>query len=106
MNKLAGGKLFEPKSLAENKMVWEKAKSIDGNDARAYWIGVTDRVKEADFRYDSNNLEIPFSIIWYTSYGTHAGGKFRDCVGITYTGRWYDGPCSNFKYRSICEIKT
>ena len=110
MNQFAvGGKLFEPKSLAESNMVWEKVKSI----ANAAWIGVTDKVHEGSYTYDSNNSGIPFVIAWnqgsysylfpsnirYTSQNT-------DCVGIHGDhGHWFSNPCNIILRPSICETK-
>ena len=106
-----GGKLFEPQSEAESKMVSEKAKSIM---FKGGWIGVTDKAKEGSYTYDSNGSGIPFSIPWRNISGPYAFDQLgntitgNDCVGISYTGKWFDWMCSatsshNSESSSICE---
>jgi len=99
----AGGKLFEPMTLAENKLVFNAASintvfSAYGN----FWIGVTDTAQEGSFRYDSNSSPVSYNMPWYDGYGKRGTRKY--CVLVhTDPGKWLDYPCSSLEYRSICE---
>ena len=57
---LGGGRLFEPKTLTENKLVYEVAKNIIDLHTNGAWIGVTDKSEEGSFKYDSNDSPVSF----------------------------------------------
>ena len=58
--KQKGGKLFEPKNVAELKQIALIAYNVIGNVAMA-WIGITDIASEGTFIYDSNGQSITFN---------------------------------------------
>ena len=58
---LGGGRLFEPKTLTENRLVYKVAKNIIDLRTNGAWIGVTDKSFEGSFKYDSNGSPVSFS---------------------------------------------
>ena len=58
--KQKGGKLFEPKNVAELKQIALIAYNVFGNVATA-WIGITNIANEGTFIYDSNGQSITFN---------------------------------------------
>merc|ERR1712079_81939 len=94
-----GGQLFEPKTLAGNNQVYDKAREIIG-DGNWVWIGVNDLQKEGTWVYASNSAAIEFEQPWLSSQGQPNGGNSANC-GVFLTssnsaehGKWFDGPCS------------
>ena len=103
----AGGKLFEPMTLAENKLVYNVAKPIFNLQTYGAWIGVTDASQEGSFNYDSNDSPVSFNIPWYgVPYGgtwNGKGGTSKNCILVHEDpGKWMDNDCSYSCY-SICE---
>ena len=97
----AGGKLFEPMSLAENKLVFDAARPILGLQGNGAWIGVIDASQEGSFKYDINNSPVSFNIPWLAGYGKRGTGS--NCIIIHQDpGKWIDYTCSS-SFPSICE---
>merc|ERR1711963_335810 len=107
-----GGRLYEPKSLEHNKMVWNFLKS-KGRATYWHWIGINDIAREGLFVYATSGEPIAFqhwgSFTWGQVPDNHFGES--DCVifvSSTYSywqgpsDAWADYPCS-FSSRFICE---
>ena len=121
--KQKGGKLFEPKSIAELKQIALIAYSIY-QYAHA-WIGITDIAIEGTFVYDSNGQSITFNggnipgpfepsnPLW--GYQGRVTPISNDCVALIAgaahmcqscydMGKMVDLACSYKSGRSICEL--
>ena len=111
--KQKGGKLFEPKNVAEFKQVALIAYYVSQYGYTTAWIGITDTASEGNFVYDSNGQSITFNPPWPDRGQTK--GTSNNCVGL-YTGakhlcqncydmgKMVDLPCSFKTGRSICEL--
>ena len=57
-----GGILYEPNNIAEQKRIVDMAyeRGSRKNSHSWYWIGVTDKSTEGQFRYNSNSQPIDF----------------------------------------------
>ena len=99
----AGGKLFEPMTLAENKLVYNTANPIFNLQSVGAWIGVTDASQEGSFKYDSNNSPVSFNIPWYGGGYNGKRGTSINCILLHKNpGKWLDYVCSS-SWSSICE---
>ena len=104
-----GGKLFEPKSLVENKMVYDVVNPIHNlHNNEGAWVGVDDFKHESSFRYSSTGLAISFKIPWFGRPFNGGRGPRYNCIllhnnpGTSNHGKWLDYDCSN-KEVSICQ---
>ena len=101
----AGGKLFEPKTLAKNKAVAEAGQEIlKGNWA---YIGVDDIGSNETFKYSTGEHFISIqNPPWYTSSYPLGTGNY--CVSMyintpsSNNAKWHDSGCGNVRV-SICE---
>ena len=95
------GKLFEPKDKEQNDKVADVAsQTLSGTSVRPH-IGITDRVQEGVFAYNSDDTQITFQPEWYKLNGLDD----YDCIFMALNqglGKWSDRPCSE-KHPSICE---
>ena len=57
--------MFEPKTLAENELVYKVAKNIIDLHTNGAWIGVTDKSEESSFKYDSNGSLVSLRFFHY-----------------------------------------
>ena len=120
--KQKGGKLFEPKSVAEMKKI---ALIAYGASVWFAWIGITDIASEGTFVYDSNGQSITFNggnipgpfepsnPLW--GYQGRVTPTSNDCVALKTgaahlcqncydMGKMFDLACSYKSGRSICEL--
>ena len=111
--KQKGGKLFEPKNVAEMKQVASIAVHVSQYGYTTAWIGITDTMNEGNFVYNSNGQSITFNPHWQD--GGQTKGTYNNCVGINTgaehmcqncydMGKMFDMPCSFKTGRSICEL--
>ena len=105
--------LYEPYSIAEQRKIMDMAyeRWSDGDDSatihqRFTWIGVTDKISEGQYTYNSNNQPINFTPDWNSDDGS--GGRSRNCIMMfvnspsgNYYSEWYDRYCT-YTTRSIC----
>jgi len=109
-----GGRLYEPKSLEHNKMVWNFLKSKGRTEYRFHWIGINDIAREGVFVYGTFGEPIAFqhwgSFEYAGQQPSNSGGN-QDCVAyVPSTNSLWQGPsdawadlsCSS-SYRFICE---
>jgi len=108
-----GGRLYEPKSLEHNKMVWNFLKS-KGRDIYNNWIGINDIATEGLYRYASSGKPIAFQH-WGSSSGSgqqpNNYDDNEDCVHyVSSTRSLWEGPSDawadyycNHVNRFICE---
>ena len=95
-----GGKLFEPASWDQNKLVSTVFNDIwEGGGC---WIGVNDIAVEGNFKYESSGATIPFSPPWYPGYENK--GSSKKCVWVygIWAGRWGWSWCTT-NQPSICQ---
>jgi len=108
-----GAKLFEPRSLRQNREVYAALKA-KGRDQHAHWIGINDRLVENKFVYVTDNEPIAFEH-WgsFSDFGAQPNNRNgnQDCVlfetstASTWEGpddAWNDMGCSG-NFRFICE---
>ena len=123
--KQKGGKLFEPKSVAEMKQIALIAYGVSGIYYTFAWIGITDIASEGTFVYDSNGQSITFNNgnipgpiepsnpLW--GYQGRVKPISNDCVALITgaahmcqtcqdMGKMLDLACSYKSCRSICEL--
>lgn len=103
-----GGFLFEPKTLAINNAVYDKAVEFMGTIKWA-WIGINDINTEGLWVYSSDSSSIPSNINqWYPGQPDNYGGN-QDCGYLKASpdsnlhGKWLDFDC-NSKFNFICEF--
>ena len=101
----AGGKLFEPKTLAKNKAVAEAGQEVFGSGRWAH-IGVDDIGNNETFRYSMGQHFISIQNPRWWSH-LYPKGTGTNCVSLyvhtnSNTGKWYDHGCG-INYRSVCE---
>ena len=101
----AGGKLFEPKTLAKNRAVAEAGQEIIGSSLWAY-IGVDDIGNNETFRYSTGQhfISIQNPPWWSTSYPKGTG---TNCVSMFFhtnsnNAKWHDHGCGS-AHISVCE---
>jgi len=106
-----GGRLYEPKSLEHNKMVWNFLKSKGRTEYYRHWIGINDIAREGVYVYSSTGGPIAFqhwgSFSWGQEPNNYNGNQ--DCVAFSThpnwegpSDAWADYDCS-FSSRFICE---
>ena len=116
-----GGRLFEPRSKAINKLVFDESQEMFAYDVHGIaWIGINDRKTEGEFVYTSSGEKINFSVWgkdqpskicnwggWLTSlyYNEPCGiSQSPHCLVIGYEDeKWWDGICQ-MPLNFICEI--
>ena len=107
-----GAKLFEPRNLVTNELVFHAANNAsqtwNGSFHKwvFFWIGIHDSRHEGKFSYasDSNGTEIPWSN-FADNEPNNKGKKGEDCVqlrGNSLEGKWNDANCDD-NSESICE---
>ena len=99
------GKMFEPRSKEINDDVATEARKLIGDD-RWYWLGITDKVSEGNWSYNSNGQTISFEN-WFSGQPATIGGENENCVEaghLSYNGKWHDVPCSWDWLFFICEF--
>ena len=101
----AGGKLFEPKTLAKNKAVAEAGQEFFGSDKWAY-IGVDDVGNNKTLKYSTGEhfTSIQNPPWWSSSYPKGTGAN---CVSLYFhtngnTAKWFDSDCGSRRL-SVCE---
>ena len=96
------GKLFEPRDLATNNLVFDYALRIINSNQ--FWFGINDIDIEGTFQYATGG-NLVFTN-WFGGQPDNYAGA-QDCVysGINkgHDGKWDDYTC-NTKFFSICEI--
>merc|ERR1711963_822798 len=110
-----GGRLYEPKSLEHNRMVWNVLKS-KGLDVHSTWIGIHDIARRGERRskyaYASSGRRISFQH-WgsYSTTGQQPGNNNQDCIMYVSSRKphwqgpsdaWDDYFC-HVNHRFICE---
>ena len=97
----ASGKLFEPKTLEENKQVYNTFKIMFGESYIR--IGINDKSTEGQFTYSSDGQAIAIAP-WFTYQPD--GGEKQNCVtfGNYGTPTWIDYFCAGRLF-SICEAQ-
>ena len=100
-------RLFEPRSIPVNELVFNKSKEVWGGVHTA-WIGINDRNVEGEFVYESSREEVTVTD-WYPSEPNSRGGN-QDCVTFGcyyyttyYYEKWDDNNCTT-KLFFVCEI--
>ena len=97
----SGLALFEPMSLAENKMVYDVLTTIYNNTFAHItphipyiepWIGVDDLDNDGSFTYTGSGLAILFNIPWYKFTFNRKPGPYY-CVAITLDSKWVNAGC-------------
>ena len=105
-------RLFEPKDLETNELVFKTSKEVgqtftnDDNKWIFWWIGIHDLGNEGNFSYqsDKNGAELEwtnFSQCEPNNFGRNG----EDCVqfnGLAKNGKWNDANC-NANCEFICE---
>ena len=101
-----GGRLFQPRSRAQNELIMRLAHESTGK-SQWFWLGVTDNTKEGEFTYSGNDVPINFDPDWDSGYGSR--GTSYNCILSYMDGgssssfsKWLDYDCSS-QYGSICE---
>ena len=94
-----GGKLFEPATWDENKLVTTAFNDVHWSGG--CWIGVNDIAVEANFKYESSGATIPFNPTWYPGYQNK--GTTTNCVWVYKAGRWGVNSCIE-NHPSICKL--
>merc|ERR1712018_1064127 len=56
---MGNGRLYEPRIPSNHRFVYKAAIEISGLPNPPIWIGITDKKREGDFRYHSDNSPIP-----------------------------------------------
>ena len=93
-----GGRLFEPRNLTTNKKVRENRLEDFSLYSHAF-IGITDRISQGSYRYESDNGQLTVSQ-WN---GVEPNNDNEHCVTIcSSSGDWCDDPCSS-PFLHICE---
>ena len=98
------GRLFEPKSLQMNQLVFEASLKVLGfRTSRYRFLGVDDLSTEGTFVYSSDSSQIAFPIPW--APGDPNGFNSSNCILVGYrnTDRWIDALCRQGQH-SICEM--
>ena len=96
-----GARLFEPKSEATNKLVFDKAAEVFEGEHRS-WIGINDMDDEGEFVFTSSGKKVS-SFFWHPY---NVLRSTEDCVLMGWPSQqweWSDRPCSENWY-SICEF--
>ena len=102
-----GGKLFQPRSRAQNELVLKLAHESTGSSSW-FWLGITDETTEGEFTYVANGEPINFDPHWLSnSYGSRGTGfncilSYLNDGSSSSFSKWIDYDCS-LEYGSICE---
>ena len=93
------GRLYEPRSIKEFKLIYKTAKEIF--EESNFWLGITKN--ENNFRYASNKNLVFNSPEARLPWGRTQpdGGEKEKCV-LAFRSRWHDQDCSSIAW-SICE---
>jgi len=93
------GRLYEPSSIKEFKLIYKTA--IEMFDESNFWLGITKN--ENNFRYASNKNLVFNSSEARLPWGRTQpdGGEKEKCV-LAFRSRWHDQDCSSIAW-SICE---
>ena len=101
-----GGRLFQPRSRAQNELIMRLAQEVTGKTSWV-WLGITDNTTEGEFMYEDNGRPIMFEPSWHSGYGSR--GTAYNCIlsrmvdgSNSYFSQWLDYDCSQ-NYISICE---
>ena len=99
--KKEGGKIFEPKSEAENTEITALAKKKGAEFP--IWIGIHDKTTEGQFEYESDSKKITFAN-WADKKPDNvescSGGE--DCVSALEDGKWEDSNAEEERH-FVCE---
>ena len=88
-----GGRLFEPRDETTNKEVIKNRYNV------FRWIGITDRISQGNYRYESDNGQLTVSQWWQGQ----PNDDNHHCVYFCGSnGNWCDQDCSASEY-SLCE---
>ena len=98
-----GARLFEPRSKAVNKLVFDKSKEVFGC-IHITWIGINDRNTEGQWVFASNGAKVT-SPFWHLGEPNSYRRTNEDCatIGHSRNEEWHDYPCSSMKF-FICEM--
>ena len=102
-----GGRLFQPRSRAQNELVLKLAHESIGT-SNWLWLGITDNTTEGEFTYTANGVPINFDPDWHSGgYGSRGARyncilSYMDGGSHTAFSKWLDYDCS-LEYGSICE---
>ena len=94
-----GGKLFEPRDETTNKEVLKAYKRYHGEFSNT-WLGITDRISQGSYKYESDNGQLTISK-W--SEGQPNYDSERCVISLNSSGAWNDYPCSGYNFLHICE---
>ena len=93
------GRLYEPRSIKEFKLIYKTARDIF--EESNFWLGITKN--ETNLRYASNKNLVFNSPKARLPWGRTQpdGGEKENCV-LAFRSRWHDQDCSSIAW-SICE---
>ena len=95
--KARGARLFEPRTKAINKLVFDKSVEVFG-DVFELWIGINDMITEGDFVFTSSGENV-------MTFSWSVNNRHTDnCVTLgAFNENWFDRSCTR-NYRFICEF--
>ena len=73
-------RLFEPRSIPVNELVFNKSKEVWGGVHTA-WVGINDRNVEGEFVYASSREEVTVTD-WYPGEPNDGDGSNQDCINF------------------------
>ena len=97
----AGGKLFEPKTLAKSKAVAEAGQESIG--LTWAFIGVDDIGNNETFKYSTGEHFISIqNPTWLSNSYPKGTGTYCVSLYLSSSSQWFDGPCGS-RRMSVCE---
>ena len=100
------GRLFEPRSVHTNKLVYDKGLEVLNNNHM--WFGIiTKNGKSGPWKFATSGENIA-QTIWYSGdIGDQPNESASEICGYYYDSssveKWFDAPCTN-TYRFVCEF--
>ena len=95
------GRLFEPRSVHTNKLVYDKGVEVLNNNLM--WFGIiTKNGKSGPWKFATSGENIA-QTIWYSGQPNDSGSELCGCYYSTSSEKWWDRPCTK-TYRFICEF--
>lgn len=94
------GRLFEPRSITINKLIYEKSVEVFG-DPEVSWIGINDLLAEGNYVFSGNEEKVDL-MMWDPS---NTISDDQDCIEFGWNNNesWTDRSCTN-NYFFICEV--
>ena len=91
-----GGRLYEPRDETTNE-------EIIKNRYKPSWIGITDRISQGSYLYESDNGQLTISPPWHPGQPNRGNQRcVRFCESSKWQGKWCDQSCFSLRH-SICE---